>query len=137
MNGLYSLTLRYFLILLFMLLLTGLWMFIEHTNVEIIQLTDYYAKKSFLGLLETISPHLFAMGTILFIVTHFLALERKNTRVESVITVLLFIVMLLSNLSTFFIGHEFIVFSWVKLIFTLLFILFSLFVMLRVFFRTR
>ena len=137
MNGLYALSIRYFLVLLLMLLLTGLWMFIEHTGFEIVQLTDHYAKKSLLGLLETISPHLFAMGTVVFIITHFLALEKENTKVESMVSTLLFVVMLSSNLSAFFISYESHLFSWVKLLSALLFVLFSVFVMFRVFFRTK
>ena len=137
MNGLYALTIRYFLVLLLMLLLTGLWMLIEQTGFEIVQLTDHYAKKGLLGLLETISPHLFAMGTVVFVVTHFLALEKENTRVESVMSTLLFVVMLFSNLSAFFISYESLLFSWVKLLSILFFFLFLLFVMLRVFFRTK
>ncbi len=112
-------------------------MFIKHTGFEIVHVTDYYAKKSLLGLLETISPHLFAMGTVVFVVTHFLALEKENTKVESIISTLLFVVMLSSNLSAFFISYESHLFSWLKLLSILFFILFFLFVMLRVFFRTK
>ena len=45
-----------------MLLLSGLGMFMLNTSLSIEGTSAYYAPKSFYGLLETVSPHLFGMG---------------------------------------------------------------------------
>ena len=131
-NKLYKIVIHYFLLMLLMLLITGVWMLLLHTSLNIESFTDYYVKKSIFGLLEVVTPHLFAMGTVIFILTHFLSLKNKNSSFESKITLILFSLMLLSNLSMFFISETMAWLVWIKLLSTVLFLIFSLFIMWRV-----
>ncbi|CAA6798718.1 MAG: Unknown protein [uncultured Sulfurovum sp.] len=118
--------------MLLMLLITGVWMLLLHTSLSIESFTDYYVQKSIFGLLEVVTPHLFAMGTVIFILTHFLSLKNKNSSFESKTTLILFSLMLISNLSMFFISETMAWLVWIKIISTFLFLIFSLFIMWRV-----
>lgn len=120
-----------------MLLFSGFWMFIEHTSLNIQELTQYYAQKSLFGLLETVNPHLFGMGVVIFTLTHFLALKNKNTPLESKLSIGLFTVMIFSNLSGFFIEESTILIAWIKLGATLLLMILSSILIVKVYFRTR
>lgn len=135
MNRHYTITVYYFLLMLLMLLITGIWMLLLHTSLDLTAFTQYYVEKSFYGLLETVTPHLFAMGTIVFILTHFLALKNKNTSLESTLSNLLFISMISSNLSVFFITEVTSWLIWLKIISTILFLLLSFFLIWFVFKR--
>ena len=131
----YKISIRYFLLMTLMLLVTGIWMLILHTSLSLESFTNYYVEKSVFGLLEVATPHLFAMGTIVFIITHFLSLNRKNSSFESKLTLSLFTVMLVSNFSGFFVTEQTTYLVWVKIVSTLLFFIFMLLVIWRVFFR--
>lgn len=131
----YTITIRYFLLMFLMLLITGVWMLLLHTPLNLESLTDYYVQKSVFGLLEVATPHLFAIGSVIFILTHFLSLKNKNTPFETKITLILFGMVLLSNLSGFFITDTISWMIWIKIISTVLFLLFSLMIMWRVFWR--
>jgi uncharacterized membrane protein len=119
-----------------MLLLSGFWMFIEHTSLNIQELQNYYSQKSFFGLLETVSPHLFGMGVVIFTLTHFLALKNKNSSIESKLSIILFILMITSNLSGFFISDTSMIMDWIKLFSTLSFLILSILIMIKVYHRT-
>jgi hypothetical protein len=134
-HKLYTITIRYFLLMLLMLLITGVWMLLLHTGFSIESLTNYYLKKTLYGISELLTPHLFAMGTVIFILTHFLSLKNKNSAFESKVTLLLFMMMLISNFSLFLITDLTPWMIWVKLISTTLFLLLSLLTMWRVLFR--
>lgn len=126
----YSLPIKYLLMMTFMLLGSGLWSFALHTSMSIEGIADYYAPKSAFGMLETVTPHLFGMGTLVFILTHFFAivkgLDQKRYRSFSV---MFFVAMLLTNFSGFFITAESIWFAWIKLITTLLFCIYTIIAM--------
>ena len=130
----YFTPLRYFFVMTVMLLATGLWMFVLHTSISIEGTLEYYAPKTFFGLLETVSPHLFGMGVFVFIVTHFFAIiqdvEHKTYRWLSLG---LFILMLLSNVSGFFIAAQSDFFALLKLVSTLGFVGYSLWAMFKVY----
>ena len=135
MNKLYTITIRYFLLMVLMLLITGIWMVLLNSSSNIESLTDHYVKKSLYGILEIVTPHLFAMGTIIFILTHFLSLKNKNSIFESKLTLTLFTVMLISNLSMFLISQTIVWVVWLKILSVLLFILLTLVTMWRVLLR--
>lgn len=130
----YGLALRYFFLMTLLVLLSGLWMFVSNTSLGIEGTAGYYAPKSFYGLLETVSPHLFSMAVLIFILTHFFAIvsgvEHKKFRLFST---LFFVVMLLSNFSGFFITEQSLFFTLLKLLSTLLFTLFTLFSLYKLF----
>jgi len=135
MIHLYKVVIHYFLVMLFMLLVTGIWLVLLHSTLSLESFTSYYVQKSIFGLLEVITPHLFAMGTVVFILTHFLSLNKKNTPFESKLTLSLFSIMLISNLSGLLISENSTYFIWLKIISIIIFLVFSLLTMWRVFFR--
>ena len=130
LNSLYILIIRYFFVMLTLLLLTGLWMFIEHTTLSVEGVMRYYEPKSFFGLLETVSPHLFGMGLVVFILTHFFAVVKGITQ-QKFWLYALFVLMLLSNFSGFLIEESLLVVAIIKLLSTLLFLVFSFIVMIH------
>ena len=136
MNNLYALSIRYFLVMLFMLISSGMWMLLLHSTLEFESFTNYYVQRSTFGLLEVVTPHLFGMGIIIFILTHFLSLKKKNSSLETKATLLLFSVSIVLNMSVFFITETTAWVSWIKLFSTLGFLGLSLFVMWRVWGRT-
>jgi hypothetical protein len=135
MHQAYKITINYFLIMLFLMMITGIWMVLLQTSFNLENITNYYIDKSLLGVLEVLTPHLFAMGTVVFILTHFLSLKNKNTVLETRVSSLLFLVMLLSNLSLLFITEATPWMIWLKIVSVLFLLLFSLFLMWRVFWR--
>ncbi|NOR56229.1 MAG: hypothetical protein GQ531_08480 [Sulfurovum sp.] len=130
----YGLALRYFSVMTLLVLISGLWMFVTNTSLNVEGTSSYYVLKSFYGLLETVSPHLFSMAVLIFILTHFFAIvsgvKHKNFRLFSI---LFFLFMLLSNVSGFFIEESGVFFSLLKLGSTLLFTLFSFFALYKLF----
>jgi len=131
----YGLVLKYFLVMMLLLLLSGVWMFVINTSLSVEGTTTYYAPKSIHGLLDTVSPHLFAMGLIVFILTHFFSIL-KGVKQESFKTFsFLFVVILfLENISGFFITEGDVVFSVVKLLSTLLFVVYTCIAMWKLLF---
>ncbi len=117
-----------------MLLATGMWMFTLHTTLSIGGVLEYYTPKTFFGLLETVSPHLFAMGVLVFVLTHFFAIIKEIEQKKYMwFSLWLFIFMILTNISGFFIGQESDFFALLKLISTLGFVLYSMWAMLKVY----
>ena len=106
-------------------------MFILHTSLSIDGVITHYEKKSFLGLLETVNPHIFGMGIIFFILTHFLAvIKGVKNKYSFVLFVTLFSMVILSNVSGFFISYGE-GFSMLKLLSTLLLIIISFILIVR------
>lgn len=136
MNKQYHLIIRYFLLMFLMLLITGIWLLLLHTSLTLESFSNYYIHKSVFGLLEVVTPHLFAMGTTVFIVTHFLSLNKKNTSYENKLTLTLFSSMILFNVSEFFISEQSTWIIWIQIIATLLFLMLSLLTIYSVFVRT-
>lgn len=134
----YSIALRYFFVMTVLLLFTGVWIFVLNTSLSIEGTSAYYAPKSFHGLLDTVSPHLFGMGLILFILTHFFAIlkgvKQENFKTFSLLFIL---VLLVENLSVFFIVEDGIVFSVLKLLSTLLFVVYTCVAMWKLLFLKR
>ena len=135
----YFTPLRYFFVMTVMLLATGLWMFVLHTSLSIDGTLEYYAPKTFFGLLETVSPHFFGMGVLVFIVTHFFAIiqlpmmqDIKQNRYRW-LSLGLFSLMFLTNFSGFFIAEESGFFALLKLVSTLGFVGYSLWAMFKVY----
>lgn len=123
----YILVIHHFFLLLLILLMSGFWMFVEHTHLTFSGVMNYYSPKTVFGLLETLTPHLFGMGVVLFILTHFYTIIKGLTsRKMYKVLLLLFIVMMFSNLSTLFIVDKAMFFAGVKLLSTLLLIVLSL-----------
>jgi len=130
----FTMPLRYFLIMTLLLLATGVWMFVLHTSLSVEGTVAYYAPKTFFGLLETVSPHLFGMGILVFVLMHFFGIV-QGVKQEGYrgLTLWLFLFMVLTNVSGFFIGEEGSVFALVKLLSTVLFVLYSVWAMFKLY----
>ena len=100
-------------------------------------MSHYYAQKTLFGLLETLTPHLFGMGTVVFILSHFLALQNKNSKIEAQLSLGLFILMILSNFTVFFIEETSFAIALIKLISTFLLLLTFFIIIIKVYFRTK
>ncbi|CAA6801975.1 MAG: Unknown protein [uncultured Sulfurovum sp.] len=128
----YILPLKYFFVMISMLLLTGVWMFVRHTSLSIAGTLSYYEGKSIFGLLETVSPHLFGMAILVFVLTHFFAIisgvEQQRFKLFSL---LFFLCMLVANSSVFFIEEGSLFFVLLKLSSTFLFVGLSFFAMYK------
>lgn len=123
----YHVPLRYALIMLILLVATGGWMFVLHTSVTIDGVMAYYAPKTFYGLLETVAPHLFGMGIVVFILTHFFAVIKGVAKeYYRGFSILFFSFMLLTNLTGFWITEGSLYLSLCKLVSTVLFVLYTL-----------
>lgn len=122
-NPLYVLIIRYFFMMLSLILLSGFWMFLEHTSLSLEGVMKYYAPKSFFGLLETVSPHLFGMGVALFIVTHFYAvIKGLASKKVYLVSIGVFLLIFLANVVGFFVEEGFLIAAVIKLLSTLFFI---------------
>ena len=119
-----------------MLFITGVWLLLLNSSLNIESFSNYYVQKSIFGLLEVVTPHLFAMGTVIFILTHFLSLNKKNTFFDNKLSLSLFSLMLISNLSTFLITEHTSWIIWIKLLSTALFLIFAILTMYQVLDRT-
>lgn len=127
----FAIIIRYFLILLAMLLLTGFWMFALHTSISIAGVLEYYEKKSIFGLLETVSPHLFGMAVVFFILMHFFAvIKGVQNQKFYLYSGLIFLLIIISNISGFFIPYIK-VFATLKLFSTIFLIMLSFYMMYK------
>lgn len=117
--------------MLTLILFSGFLMFIEHTSLSIEGVINYYESKTIFGLLETLSPHLFGMGVAFFILTHFYAVI-QGVNQKKFWLFLLFILMLVSNFSGFFIAEGSFVFAGLKLGSTVLMILLCFYLMMKI-----
>jgi hypothetical protein len=129
----YVTPLKYFFVMTVLLLSTGVWMFVLHTSLSVEGTLAHYAPKTFFGLLETVSPHLFGMGILVFVLTHFFAiLQDVNQEKYKYFSHLIFAFMLLTNTSGFFIAQESTFFAAIKLVSTVLYVLYSLWAMIKI-----
>jgi len=123
----YYLPLKYFLIMTLLLLISGLWMFGIRTQFNIEGISSYYSLKSFYGTLETVTPHLFGMGLIIFIITHFFAITKnREANKQQWLSLLLFLLILVLNISSFLIASNSFWLASIKLIGLSLFVVYTL-----------
>jgi len=132
---LYHIPIAYMLVYVIAILVTGVWLFllsqglgssdIMQTLTQIVKLPE---PKSLHNFIEVATPHMFAMGTLIFVVAHFMLFSTKiSQRFSLRVSVLLFIVALLNILAYLLIIFGVVVSGWIKLLslglFVLLFLL--------------
>jgi len=129
---LYNIVIGYMLIYSLLILLSGVWLFFRSQGVEafddILKIITHPASKSLHNIIEILTPHIFAMGLLIFIVAHFLLFSIKIKQKQTIIVTLwLLFFMLLNNSIYIFISIELISSGLIKLIslfgFVFLFIL--------------
>lgn len=134
--ALYSLPIRYMLIYVLLILMSGIWLFLFSQGLEcsdsvISTLKNIIAspvEKSVEGLIEVATPHLFAIGTLIFVTAHFMLFSTKfSQKLSLIVAMFLFVFALFDIFSYFAIAFGLVVSGWIKLValsgFVLLFLL--------------
>ena len=134
--ALYSIPIRYMLIYVILILMSGLWLFLlsqgfdssESVISTLKNVITTPAHKSVEGLIEVVTPHLFAIGTLIFVTAHFMLFSTKiSQKVSLIVAMLLFVFALLDIFAYFAITFGLVVSGWIKLVamssFVLLFLL--------------
>ena len=128
---LYHIPIAYMLVYVVSILATGVWLFllsqglgtsdIMQTLTKVVTLPE---PKSLHNFIEVATPHLFAMGTLIFVVVHFMLFSTKiSQRFSLRVSVWLFIVALLNIAAYLLIITGFVVSGWIKLLSMGLFVL--------------
>ena len=134
--ALYNIPIRYMLIYVILILMSGLWLFLlsqgfdsaESLMRTLKNVIITPAHKSVEGLTEVVTPHLFAIATLIFVTAHFMLFSTKvSKKVSLIVTMLLFVFALFNIFSYFAITFGLVVSGWIKLVamsvFVLLFLL--------------
>jgi len=128
---LYHIPIAYMLVYVVAILATGVWLFLLSQGLgssDIVQTLTQIATlpepKSLHNVIEVATPHLFAIGTLIFVVAHFMLFSTKVSQLFSLrVSVLLFVVALLNIASYLAIIFGFVVSGWVKLVTLVVFVL--------------
>jgi len=132
---LYHIPIAYMLVYVVAILATGVWLFLLSQGLgssDIVQTLTQIATlpepKSLHNFIEVATPHLFAIGSLIFVVAHFMLFSTKvSQRFSLRVSVLLFIVAFLNILAYLLIIFGVVVSGWIKLlslgVFVLLFLL--------------
>lgn len=139
--ALYSLPIRYMLIYVILILMSGLWLFLLSQGLECSQgiigtlknVITTPAYKSIEGLIEVATPHLFAIGTLIFVTAHFMLFSTKvSQKMSLIVAMFLFIFALFDIFSYFALTFGLVVSGWIKLVAMSVFIAFFLLMLVLV-----
>jgi len=131
-TALYAIPIRYMLIYVVFILISGLWLFflsqgLDSSGSVISTLKNVIASpaaKSVEGLVEVVTPHLFSIGTLIFVTAHFMLFSTKvSQKVSLKVAMLLFVFALFDIFAYFAITFGLLVSGWIKLLSMLLFVL--------------
>lgn len=124
-TALYKIPIMYMMIYVILILMSGVWLFLLSQGLECKQsvigalqnLISAPADKSIEGLIEVVTPHLFAMGTLIFVVAHFMLFSTKvSQKVSLIIAMALFMLAMFDIFSYFAITFGLVVSGWIKLL---------------------
>jgi len=128
---LYHIPIVYMILYVVALLVTGIWLFLLSQGLDSSQLLATLSKivespapKSIHNFIEVATPHMFAIGTLIFVVAHFMLFSTKVSHKFSLrLSLTLFIVALLNIVAYLPIIFGLVVSGWVKLLALGLFVL--------------
>ena len=128
---LYHIPIAYMLVYILAILTTGMWLFLLSQGLgssdilqTLRQIATVLEPKSLHNFIEVATPHLFAIGTLIFVVAHFMLFSTKISQKFSLrVSVLLFIVALLNIVAYLLIIFGVVISGWIKLLSLGLFIL--------------
>lgn len=128
---LYHIPIAYMILYAIALLVTGIWLFLLSQGLSsselfstLLKVVENPAPKSIHNFIEVATPHLFAIGTLIFVVAHFMLFSTKFSQKFSLkISVSLFIVALINICAYLLIIFGFVVSGWIKLLSLVLFVL--------------
>ena len=135
--NLYHIPIAYMIVYVIAILATGVWLFLLSQGLgssDIVQTLEQIAilpePKSLHNFIEVAAPHIFAMGTLIFVVAHFMLFSTKISKKFSLrISIVLFTVALLNIGAYLLISFGLVVSGWVKLFTLALFVLLFLFML--------
>jgi len=128
---LYNIPIAYMLLYVVAILFSGVWLFLLSqglANTDILQTFTHIVTspepKSLHNFIEVATPHMFAMGTLIFVVTHFMLFSTKVSKKLSLTVSLVLFSVALFNISAYlFISFGLVVSGWIKLLSMALFVL--------------
>jgi hypothetical protein len=121
---LYHIPIAYMLVYVVAILVTGVWLFLLSQGLgssDILQTLTQIATvpepKSLHNFIEVATPHFFAIGTLIFVVAHFMLFSTKvSQKVSLRISILLFILAFLNIVIYLPIVFGLLVSGWIKLL---------------------
>ena len=139
--SLYKIPIAYMLVYVVFILSTGIWLFLLSQGLNssdgvmstIMSIVNSPEPKSVHNFIEVAAPHMFAIGAMVFVVSHFMLFSTKILQKTSlIVSMLLFIFALLNIFSYSAITFGFLVSGWIKLLSISIFILLFLLMLLMV-----
>jgi len=126
----FHIPIAYLLLYTVLLLGSGLWLFLLSqglassegiaATLEKIILTP--EPKSMHNFVEVATPHMFAMGSLVFVVAHFMLFSTKiSQKISLIVSMILFVFLLFNIFSYGLISFEILSSGWIKLLSMLLF----------------
>ena len=137
-TALYSIPIIYMIIYVIFILMSGVWLFLLSQGLEgqesiigtLKNVITAPAEKSIEGLIEVVTPHLFAIGTLIFVTAHFMLFSTKvSQKLSLIVSMVLFMVTMFDIFSYFAISFGVIVSGWIKLVAMSAFIVLFLFML--------
>lgn len=127
---LYTIPIAYMLVYIVAILVSGVWLFLLSqglASADILQtltnIVNVPESKSLHNFIEVATPHMFAMGTLIFVVAHFMLFSTNVSQKFSLIVSLVFFTVALFNISAYlFISFGLVVSGWIKLFSIVLFV---------------
>ncbi len=128
---LYTIPIAYMLVYVVAILVSGLWLFLLSqglASADILQtltnIVNAPEPKSLHNFIEVATPHMFAMGTLIFVVAHFMLFSTNVSQKFSLTVSLLLFTVALFNISAYLlISFGLVVSGWIKLFSMALFVL--------------
>ena len=130
--ALYTIPIGYMIVYVVLILISGLWLFLlsqglassEGIFETLKNIIDAPESKSLEGIIEVATPHVFAIGTLVFVVAHFMLFSTKvSQKYALMVAMLLFVFALFDIFSYLLITFGVLVSGWIKLLFMAAFVL--------------
>jgi len=127
----YHIPIAYMLLYTVLLLGSGLWLFLlsqglassEGLMATLEKIIKTPEAKSMHNFIEVATPHMFAMGALVFVVAHFMLFSTKISQKNSLIVSMILFVFLLFNIFSYgLISFEILSSGWIKLLSMFLFV---------------
>lgn len=139
--SLYKIPIAYMLVYVVLILCTGVWLFLLSQGLNssdgvmstIMSIVNSPEPKSLHNFIEVAAPHMFAIGAMVFVASHFMLFSTKISQKTSlIVSMLLFVLALLNIFSYSAIIFGFLVSGWIKLLSISIFVLLFLLMLLMV-----
>ena len=127
----FHIPISYMLVYTVLILGTGLWLFLlsqglassEGFIATIDKIIQTPEPKSLHNFFEVAAPHMFGMGSLMFVVAHFMLFStRISQKISLIVSMLLFVFLLFNIFSYGMISLGFVVSGWIKLLSMTLFV---------------